>query len=94
MLREELNLRGSDGPDSRNDKIDGARPCSHTERPDPLAPDEFLRETIEVWQPKSERHLTPEDAREVISNASGFFSVLAEWDRNTSRATPEDEGGS
>ena len=46
--------------------------------------DDLVLQTIEVWQPRSERRLTPEDAREIISNASGFFRVLAEWDRRSS----------
>jgi hypothetical protein len=44
--------------------------------------DEFLDETIRVWQPRSpNRKLTREDAREIISNMTGFFQVLIEWDR-------------
>jgi len=54
----------------------------------------FLEHTTRVWQPRSRRHLTHEDAREIISNASGFFSLLAEWDCRTGTATPDDEGGS
>lgn len=55
---------------------------------------EPLRGTIEVWQPRSKKHLTPEDAREIISNASGFFNVLAEWDRAAERRpSPSEEGG-
>jgi hypothetical protein len=39
----------------------------------------FLDETIQFWQPKSERVLTREDAREMIENVTGFFSILHEW---------------
>ena len=46
--------------------------------------EDLVLQTIEVWQPRSEHHLTPEDAREIIANASGFFRVLAEWDRRSS----------
>ena len=60
----------------------------------PLTDDTLLSRTAATWQPRSQRTLTPEDAREIISNASGFFRVLAEWDRTTSGATPDDEGGS
>lgn len=39
----------------------------------------FLDETIDFWQPYSERQLTREDAREMVENITGFFSVLLEW---------------
>ena len=69
-------------------------PCNGANPPAELVTNGFLFRTVGVWQPKSGRDLTPEDAREIISNASGFFRVLAEWDRTTSGATPDDEGGS
>lgn len=53
--------------------------------PPPIAPD-FLDETIAVWQPHTERALTREDAREIIENMVGFFSVLQEWDESERRA--------
>lgn len=40
------------------------------------------RLTVRTWQSRSSRPLTSEDAREIISNASGFFRVLAEWDES------------
>lgn len=39
----------------------------------------FLDETIQFWQPRSERPLTREDAREIVENMTGFFSILHEW---------------
>ena len=48
---------------------------------------DLLDETIEVWQPYSTGPLTREDAREILSNVSGFFRVLRDWaeeDRRTS----------
>jgi hypothetical protein len=45
--------------------------------------DEFLDETIRVWQPKyPDRMLTRDDAREIIASMTGFFNVLAEWGLN------------
>ena len=41
--------------------------------------DEFLEQTIKFWQPRVERELTPEDARQIGENMSGFFKVLSEW---------------
>ena len=51
------------------------------------------RLTVRTWQSRSPRPLTSEDAREIISNVTGFFRVLAEWDR-AEKATPDDKGGS
>jgi hypothetical protein len=42
---------------------------------------EFFRRTIQVWQPLSEDRLTEEDAREIVENLTGFFSLLEEWDQ-------------
>jgi hypothetical protein len=35
---------------------------------------------IGFWQPMSSQQLTREDAREIIENMTGFFSVLLEWE--------------
>lgn len=44
--------------------------------------DEFLDETITVWQPRyPNRQLTREDAREITANLVGFFRVLMKWER-------------
>ena len=37
--------------------------------------------TGQVWQPRLERDLTDEDARQIMHNVTGFFGVLAEWSR-------------
>ena len=42
---------------------------------------DFLRKTIEVWQPLSEKRLTEEDAREIVENMTGLFSFLIELDQ-------------
>ena len=53
---------------------------------DPLRPPDGQRElldlTLEVWQPLSARQLSDEDAREILTNVTGFFGVLARWDRD------------
>jgi hypothetical protein len=43
--------------------------------------DELSGRTREVWQPRLGRDLSPEDARQIAANVTGFFSVLAEWSR-------------
>ena len=42
---------------------------------------ELLEKTIRVWQPLGEEKLTEEDAREIVENLTGFFSLLGEWER-------------
>lgn len=42
-------------------------------------PEDFLEETIRVWQPYSSERLSREDAREILANVSGFFRVLRAW---------------
>ena len=59
----------------------------------PPADDDLLSRTIAMWQGRTKRTLSENDAREIISNVSGFFRVLAEWDRRTGRSIPDDEGG-
>ena len=43
--------------------------------------DELIWRTREVWRPRHGRDLSPEDARQIATNITGFFSVLAEWSR-------------
>lgn len=37
--------------------------------------------TREVWGTRLERDLSREDAREIVENTTGFFTLLAEWSR-------------
>src|SRR5262249_13846820 len=41
--------------------------------------------TLDFWQARTSRELTEEDAREIVANVSGFFRLLAEWDRKAQR---------
>jgi hypothetical protein len=43
------------------------------------ANDNLIDQTRDVWVPRLGRDLTPEDARQIIENVSGFFAVLIEW---------------
>ena len=38
-----------------------------------------LEETVRFWQPRYSRPLTPEDARQIVENVTGFFSLLQRW---------------
>jgi hypothetical protein len=50
-----------------------------------MADQDFNQRTRELWQPRTSRPLTEEDARELAENMSGFFRLLAEWDRESRR---------
>jgi hypothetical protein len=40
-----------------------------------------IARTRELWQPRTRRDLTDEDARQILHSVTGFFGVLAEWRR-------------
>jgi hypothetical protein len=46
-----------------------------------MADKDFNQQTRELWQPRTSRELTEEDAREMAENVFGFFRLLDEWDR-------------
>ena len=52
---------------------------------------DFLRKTIEVWQPLSEKRLTEEDAREIVENVTGLFSFLIELDQKYGKEKEEEK---
>ena len=39
----------------------------------------LLANTLEVWQPRTFRPLTLEDARQITENATGFVRTLQQW---------------
>lgn len=39
-------------------------------------------DTITLWQKRTVRQLTKEDARQMQENVSGFITVLKEWAEN------------
>ncbi len=48
-------------------------------KPSNAANDNLIDRTIETWQPRLDRNLSREDARQIVENVTGFFCVLAEW---------------
>jgi hypothetical protein len=44
-------------------------------------PGDFIEQTIDIWQKRTDRRLTREDGREIIENITGFFTILQEWER-------------
>ena len=43
------------------------------------ANDNLIDLTVEMWEPRVERDLSREDARQIAENVNGFFSILIEW---------------
>ena len=41
----------------------------------------LIDRTIGLWQPRCRRDLSREDARQIVENITGFFSILHEWSR-------------
>jgi hypothetical protein len=39
----------------------------------------LIEGTIQLWQPRSSRPLTGEDARQMVENVVGFFTILQGW---------------
>ena len=56
------------------------------------ANDNLIDRTRRVWQPRTGRNLTDEDARQINENATGFFALLAEWSRAESPSPANDTG--
>jgi hypothetical protein len=45
------------------------------------ASDNLINRTIGLWQSRGRRTLSHEDARQIVENVTGFFSILHEWSR-------------
>ena len=50
-------------------------------KPSHVASNNLIEQTRKVWQPRLQRNLTDEDARQIAENVTGFFAILAEWSR-------------
>ena len=44
--------------------------------------DNLIDRTLEVWQPRNGQRLSDEDARAILENVEGFFTLLLEWETN------------
>jgi hypothetical protein len=45
-----------------------------------------------VWRTRSQRELSREDARQIVENVSGFFSILYGWSRAEFGVAANDDG--
>ena len=50
-------------------------------KPSHALSNKLIEQTHKVWQPRLQRNLTDEDARQIAENVTGFFAILAEWSR-------------
>lgn len=48
--------------------------------------DDLVEKARHVFQKRTSRKLTNEDARQMLENLTGFFRVLLEWDRAERRS--------
>jgi len=65
------------GVEDRPDPDSGEYPVRHSRR----LSDELVEDARRIFQKRTDRKLTAEDARQILENLVGFFSVLHEWDR-------------
>jgi hypothetical protein len=40
----------------------------------------FIERTLKVWQPRTVKVLTAEQARQIAENTTGFFNLLVRWE--------------
>lgn len=62
-----------------NGDCSGKRRARHSRR----LSDELVEDARRVFQSRTDRTLTSEDARQILENLTGFFSILHEWDRTS-----------
>jgi hypothetical protein len=56
--------------------------------------DNLIDRTIEVWQPRNANRLSDEDARAILENVTGFFTLLLEWETNEQQKKSGGQGES
>jgi hypothetical protein len=61
-------------------------------KPPKEANDNLINRTCQVWQARTGRDLSREDARQIAENVTGFFAILAEWSRAELPAPANDAG--
>ena len=55
--------------------------------------DRLTKRTLDVWQPRTLKALTAEDAREIIENVTGLFKILWSWSETEGRKGQESDLG-
>jgi hypothetical protein len=53
----------------------------------------FIDRTLQLWRSRSARKLNPDDAHQIAANMTGFFKILAEWQRKEKGGSKVPEKG-
>jgi len=61
-------------------------------KPPQSASDNLIDRTRHVWKARLGRDLSREDARQIVANVTGFFSLLGEWSRAEMQSPANDAG--
>jgi hypothetical protein len=56
------------------------------------ANDNLTDRICQIWQPRLGRDLSRDEAKQIVANLTGFFSVLAAWSRAELPAPANDNG--
>ncbi|EKU73468.1 MULTISPECIES: hypothetical protein [Sphingomonadales] len=75
------------GRDNSGIDVPGERSVRHSRR----FSDQLVEKTRKLFQERTTRQLTNEDARQILENLTGFFRVLGEWDRAQEKASAEEQ---
>ncbi|WP_257554523.1 hypothetical protein [Sphingobium sp. CFD-2] len=67
---------------------DDDRPVRHSRR----FSDEIVEKARKVFQKRTSRKLTNEDARQILENLTGYFRVLHDWERTQRKREAEGAG--
>jgi hypothetical protein len=51
----------------------------------------FIEKTVKVWQPRTQKKLTSEDAIAIIRNMTSFVELLLEWEKTENTWDEEEE---
>jgi hypothetical protein len=76
--RPEARSNGNGGEPTVRTSVKLSKPAS----------DNLIYQTIGLWQPRCRRDLSREDARQIVENITGFFSILHEWSRAETPPVP------
>lgn len=72
--RNGADRRRSDGDDCEQERKTGRLSA------------ELIQQTRDLWQSRTSRRLTDDDAREIIEKTAGFVRLLQKWKRIETRA--------
>lgn len=53
--------------------------------------EDFIQETIDFWEKRTDKKFTREDARQMIENVAGYFNLLMELDNKQKSSNSGDD---